>query len=142
MPDTSRCDHCAHRTLPGESYCRHCGAVISVNPQEPAVPPAGSFLLVQLPGGVIRKEALRGATTRVGRGRDCEIVIDHPRVSRLHAVFELREGAWWISDSKSTGGTFVNDSPVHAPLRLRSGDTCRLGRLPGESVTIVYHEEA
>lgn len=142
MTDTGRCDHCARRTLPGESYCRHCGGVLAVNAPESPPPPTGAFLLIQIPGGVFRKEALRGAITRVGRGKDCDLVIDHPRVSRLHALFELREGACWIADAKSTGGTFVNDRPVHAPLRLRSGDTCRLGRLPGESVTIVYHEEA
>lgn len=142
MGDTGRCDHCAHPTEPGEKYCRHCGAVVSWNTPDPGPLPRSAFLLVHLPGSIVRKEPLRAAATRVGRGRDADVVIDHPRVSRTHAVFEMRDGGCWVSDARSSGGTFVNDRPVHAPVLLRSGDTCRLGRLPGESVTIVYHEEA
>ena len=142
MTDTGRCDHCAHATRPGERYCRHCGAVLSWNTPDMAPPENQPFLLIHLPDGTVRKEPLRAAATRVGRAPDSDLVIDHPRVSRLHAIFELREGACWISDAKSSGGTFLNDHPVHDSRKLVSGDTCRLGRLLDDSVTIVYHEEA
>ena len=138
-----RCDHCAAATKPGEGYCSACGAVLSWSTPGGAVPPAArAFLLVHLPGGIVRKEPLSKPVVRVGRGRDCEIVVDHPRVSRLHALLELREGTYYLSDAKSSGGTFLNDRPVHAPVRLHSGDPCRLGRNAEDSVTLVYHEEA
>ncbi len=143
MPAPQRCDHCASPTKPGEAYCSGCGAVLSWSTPGGAVPPAAkAFLLVHLPGGIVRKEALAKPLVRVGRGRDCDIVVDHPRVSRLQALLEMREGSFWISDAKSSGGTFLGDRPVHAPVRLRSGDSCRLGRDPEDAVTLVYHEEA
>ena len=143
MPAPLRCDHCAAATKPGEGYCSACGAVLSWStPGGAAPPPAKAFVLVHLPGGIVRKEALSKPVVRVGRGRDCDVVVDHPRVSRLHALLELREGAYHLSDAKSSGGTFVDDRPVHAPVRLRSGNSCRLGRNPEDSVTLVYHEEA
>jgi pSer/pThr/pTyr-binding forkhead associated (FHA) protein len=98
-----------------------------------------AFVLVQLPGGVVRKDVLGKPLLRVGRGRDCEIHVDNPRVSRLHALVDLRGGAWHVSDTKSTGGTFLNDRPVHDPVPLRTGDTIRLGRDPEHSVTMVFH---
>ena len=142
MPTPLRCDHCAAPTRPGESYCVSCGAVLSWSNEGGAAPPAlRAFLLVHLPGGIVRKEALLKPVVRIGRGRDCEVVIEHPRVSRIHATLELRDGAYHLHDAKSSGGTFVDDSPVYAPVRLRSGSSCRLGRHAEESVTLVYHEE-
>jgi pSer/pThr/pTyr-binding forkhead associated (FHA) protein len=98
-----------------------------------------AFLLVHLPGSVVRKDVLTKPIIRIGRGRDCEVAVEHPRVSRIHAVLEIRDGAWHLSDAKSTGGTFVEDRPVHEAVPLRSGDNIRLGREPGDSVTMVFH---
>lgn len=143
MASPARCDHCAAPSRPGESFCANCGGVLSwATPAEAAPPSAKAFLLVHLPGGIVRKESLGKPLMRIGRGRDSDIVIEHPRVSRLHAILECRDGAFWLSDAKSSGGTFVRDRPVHAPVRLRSGDSCRLGREDEDTVTLVYHEEA
>ena len=67
---------------------------------------------------------------------------------RVLAFFELRDPGLLLTMGGATAVTLLGfpvvlrrDRPVHAPLRLRSGDTCRLGREPGESVTLVYHEE-
>lgn len=140
VPTTGRCDHCAAAYEPGARYCPGCGAVISWNTPTAEVPGmVPAFVLVHLPGGVVRKDALGKPLVRLGRGRDCEVRVDHPRVSRLHALVDLRGMAWHVSDAKSTGGTFLNDRPIHDPVPLRSGDTIRLGRDPGESVTMVFH---
>jgi len=137
-----RCDHCSFPVPQGAMYCDNCGAVLAWNiPTEihRAEAPR-AFLLIHLPGGIVRTVPLVGTVVRIGRSNKCDVVVDHPRVSRHHATLELVDGAFLLSDAKSSGGTFVNDLPIHAPRGLRSGDTCRLGRLPGDSVSFVYHE--
>jgi len=140
MPAPARCDHCSHALPPGVRYCPKCGAVVSVHTptgEAPARVPA--FLVIKIPGGVVRKDVLAVPIVRIGRGKTCEVAIDHPQVSRIHAVLEIREGAWHLSDAKSAGGTFREDTPVHEAVALRSGDNLRLGRIPEESVSIVFH---
>ncbi len=45
---------------------------------------------------------------RIGRGLECQIVLNDPLSSRVHAVIERRDGAWFIRDAGSRNGTFVN----------------------------------
>lgn len=57
------------------------------------------------------------APFRIGRGKDCEVRIADPTVSRLHAEILFEEGSWWVHDLKSGNGTFVDDKRVErAPL--------------------------
>jgi two-component system response regulator GlrR len=51
--------------------------------------------------------ALRSGA-RVGSAASAEIVLNDAAVSRLHAEFEIRDGAVWVSDLASRNGTFVN----------------------------------
>lgn len=81
--------------------------------------------------------------TRIGRGNDCQILLNDPRCSRVHAIIELRRDAWWIRDSGSTNGTFVNGQKVDE-AQLAPGNILRVGPAefefqgndpgPGESV--------
>lgn len=45
----------------------------------------------------------------LGRAPDCDIVIEDPTVSRLHAVFrkEPHTGMWQVVDAESHNGTFL-----------------------------------
>ena len=43
---------------------------------------------------------------KLGRDQRNRIVVNHPRVSRLHARLELRKGKFILSD-QSTNGTYV-----------------------------------
>ncbi len=68
----------------------------------------------------------RGATTRIGRSLDNDIVINHGSVSRHHANILGRDGGFEIVDASSRNGTFVSDRRVtEAPLA--DGDAVRLG---------------
>jgi hypothetical protein len=71
----------------------------------------------------------------LGRARDNHIVIDDPRVSRQHAQIRLRFGQYLLYDLGSTGGTSVNDEPVHEHT-LHSGDVISLA-----GHTLIYLEE-
>jgi pSer/pThr/pTyr-binding forkhead associated (FHA) protein len=47
---------------------------------------------------------------RIGRANDNQIVLDHPQVSRYHAIVErMGVGRYRIRDLKSTNGVFVNN---------------------------------
>ena len=63
-------------------------------------------------------------------GRDpesCDVVLEHPTVSRRHAQLHHRDGAWVLQDLDSTNGTTINGKPV-ARCRLEPGDRVMLGR--------------
>ncbi|HKK57029.1 FHA domain-containing protein [Marinobacter sp.] len=71
---------------------------------------------------------------RVGRRADNDIRIDEISVSGSHAVIECvpndyLEGTvdYYITDSNSTNGTFVNDLRISTRQRLNSNDTVRIG---------------
>jgi hypothetical protein len=140
MTFAERCDHCAGALEPGVRYCPHCGGVVMwLTPTAETPRNAPAFVLVHRSGGPVVKVPLEVPVVRVGRGRDCEVRVDHPRVSRLHAVLEVRGRAWLLSDARSSGGTFLGDRPVHGPTELRSGDTIRLGLVPDDCATLVFH---
>jgi hypothetical protein len=64
----------------------------------------------------------------VGRDPDsCDIVLEHPTVSRTHAQLHHRAGAWVLQDLESTNGTTINGKRV-TRCRLEPGDRVMLGR--------------
>jgi hypothetical protein len=140
MGPKERCDHCAEAIPPGIRYCPGCGAVVAWHTPTGEAPAAiAAYVLVPRKDGTVKKEHLLRPVLRIGRGPDCEITVDGSRVSRLHALLELRSGKWHISDAKSSGGTFLNDRPLHGAEPLKAGDSIRLGREPVGTVTLVFH---
>lgn len=74
--------------------------------------------------------ALRaGASTRLGRALDNDIVINHSSVSRHHASIEAVNGAFELRDLQSQNGTWVSDERV-TQKRIADGDSIRLGQAP------------
>ena len=58
---------------------------------------------------------LPSGTVRVGRGRECEVQIDDPALSRTHLVLDVSGATVSVSDAGSTNGTFLNG------VRLQDG---------------------
>lgn len=79
-----------------------------------------------LPDG--RELALQGDTF-VGRDEVNHIQIDSKTVSRRHTLLAERDDTWWIADSGSYNGTFLNDRrlPPGIALQLRHADRIRVG---------------
>jgi len=71
-------------------------------------------------------------TTLVGRTEGNDIVLNHPSVSRKHARFENRAGAWWIVDLKSTNGVKINGNLV-TEGQIRPGDKIMVGSVQLDS---------
>jgi pSer/pThr/pTyr-binding forkhead associated (FHA) protein len=70
---------------------------------------------------------LTRAIINIGRGRDNDITLSDPFVSRHHAQLRLRLGAYFAFDVNSQSGITVNDVPVREH-RLQHGDVLCLGK--------------
>ena len=63
----------------------------------------------------------------IGRGRNCDISVDYPTVSRTHAVLtRYDDGSWSIGDIGSKGGVEVGGRPVPF-CAIAYGDVISLG---------------
>ena len=59
----------------------------------------------------------------VGRAGSCDVVLDTPSVSRVHASLQRDGGGYWtVSDLRSRGGTFVNGEEAGVLDPVRDGD--------------------
>ncbi len=68
---------------------------------------------------------------RIGRANDNQIVLDHPQVSRYHAIVErMGVGRYRIRDLKSTNGVFVNNKRIDNETWLKEGDEIQHRPLP------------
>lgn len=65
----------------------------------------------------------------IGRSRSCDVVVDHPEVSRRHARLVFRDGSWFVQDLESMNGTTVNGTRV-GRCRLLAGDRLVVGGYP------------
>jgi hypothetical protein len=103
---------------------------ILVDSEETAVP-RNAFLIVD--GTEIVPLALQ--VMNIGRRSDNHLVLQDPRVSRLHAQLRAVHGAYMIFDLDSTYGTRVNGRLVHQQI-LKPGDVIMIGNVP-----LVYGQE-
>ena len=60
------------------------------------------------------------AQSTVGRDEVCEVRVEGRTVSRRHALLVRRDGRWWIADTGSANGTFLNDDRVPPGVYLRA----------------------
>jgi two-component system, NtrC family, response regulator AtoC len=84
-------------------------------------------LVAMWPGGSAVKELPPAGSLSIGRSRRCDVCIDHPSVSREHAVF-YGSNPVSVEDLGSTNGTSIAGS------RIRKGS--RVGLERGQVVTI------
>jgi ABC-type multidrug transport system ATPase subunit len=56
-----------------------------------------------------------------------QVVLDHPNVSRRHAIFEVADGAFVLRDLGGTNGTYVNGVRLRGACQLRPGDRIDIG---------------
>jgi hypothetical protein len=94
----------------------------------PAAAPRYTLVVQAGPGAGARYPLTQAAVT-LGRGPDCQVVINHPNVSSHHArlIWDGRQVV--VQDLGSTNGTFVNDYRITEPVLFRSGDVLSLGRV-------------
>jgi tetratricopeptide (TPR) repeat protein len=64
----------------------------------------------------------------IGRESHTDIALDDPRVSRQHARLSYHQQRIWLTDLRSSNGTFVNGAPIQERA-LQPGDTLSFGGL-------------
>ncbi len=56
----------------------------------------------------VQTELFESGDYRLGRSRQCELILHHPTVSREHARMRYADNTWLLDDSRSQNGTKVN----------------------------------
>lgn len=65
----------------------------------------------------------------VGRRDGCDICLNYDsQVSREHAVLTYDGERFWLEDTGSTNGTFVDDERIQTRVEIRPGQLFRVGR--------------
>ena len=64
----------------------------------------------------------------IGRAALNTLVLESPKVSRLHAIIhQEKPGEFWLVDLGSSNGTFLNKRRIRGPVRLRDKDQVVVG---------------
>ena len=75
----------------------------------------------------LRLPAGAASTVTLGRAPNQDLRLDHPTVSRRHALLRKTSAGWELVDLCSTNGTRVNGHRVVGAQRLRPGDVVTFG---------------
>ncbi len=75
----------------------------------------------------------------VGRGADCDVLLNEDTVSTRHARLSFHHNQWWVEDLGSTNFSFLNDERISSPTVIISGDEIRCGTV---SLQVNIAEEA
>src|SRR6266852_4799357 len=63
----------------------------------------------------------------IGSGKEADVVIDDPTVSRKHALIRRRFGRYAVTDLGSTNGTYVNGRRIKRSATIKPGDKLTFG---------------
>jgi DNA-binding winged helix-turn-helix (wHTH) protein len=110
----------------GYAFC----ADLRVEPAPPATKAAAHAPLVQECRVSWRKReiALAEGENLLGRVHEAAVWVEHPSVSRRHAVIRVAGGQATIEDCGSKNGTFLRGERITGPRELCAGDELWLGR--------------
>ena len=76
---------------------------------------------------------------QLGRGHDCHLTVAHPHVSREHATIDRDNDGFFLRDTASRHGTFVNGVRI-STTRLRAGDRISLFPDATERDTLLFEQ--
>ncbi len=93
------------------------------------------MLSFQGPDGLEDQVELTQDVTTLGRSDTCDVVVELPTVSRLHARIELDHDRYLLFDGGSANGTFLNGRRIDHSYELHTGDEICLG---SPEVTLVF----
>ena len=71
---------------------------------------------------------LSGGLVMIGRGADCQLILDDDYVSTRHARLVSGATGIYVEDLSSTNGTYVNGQRITAPTTITMADTVRIGK--------------
>ena len=145
------CPECGFLVQEGANYCVKCGAFVGQPDEKPVEATTATYIIDEATGelrpvdvGDVAAESgalvirsgggrvgqsfpLTGERMRIGRSPDAEIFLDDVTVSRDHAVLVRRSGHWFLDDSGSLNGTYVNRRRIESH-KLEDGDELQIGK--------------
>lgn len=65
--------------------------------------------------------------TSVGRSKLCDVVFTNSTVSRFHAVVALRKDGFYVFDTESKSGVYINEEKIEKKAKLSNGDIVAFG---------------
>ena len=71
---------------------------------------------------------LSAGVVMIGRGADCQLILDDDYVSTRHARVVSTPNGNYVEDLGSTNGTYVNGQRITAPTTITLADTVRIGK--------------
>src|SRR5262249_54036993 len=83
-------------------------------------------------------QVLDRTTIRLGRKDVCQIQLNDPAVSLIHAELERRPDGVWISDESTGAGVYINGSRI-GKQEWRDGDVIKIGRF---EMAVRFSEQA
>jgi pSer/pThr/pTyr-binding forkhead associated (FHA) protein len=145
------CPECGFLVAEGANYCPKCGAfqgasepmtedvttaTYVIDDQTGELKPVdvgdvaaqSGALVVRSGGGRVGQSfPLTGEKMTIGRSPETDVFLDDVTVSREHATLVRRGGGWYLDDSGSLNGTYVNRQRVDSH-RLADGDELQIGK--------------
>jgi hypothetical protein len=145
------CPECGFVVAEGANYCAKCGAYLAVEPDRKDdettatyvidestgelrpvdvgdVASHGGALVIRAGGGRVGQSfPLAGERMTIGRSPEADVFLDDVTVSRDHATLVKRSGAWFLDDSGSLNGTYVNRRRIDSH-KLDDGDELQIGK--------------
>jgi pSer/pThr/pTyr-binding forkhead associated (FHA) protein len=140
------CSRCGHPNHDDARFCVDCGhplhddvtlALPAIEADEEShddfpfphdeLEPGQGLLLVKRGPNAGSTFLLAHEATTVGRDPGSAIFLDDITVSRKHAIFERRTDEWFVKDTGSLNGTYVNGEQVDE-TKLATGDEVQVGK--------------
>ena len=111
---------------PGPSV-EAAAAIDVVEAESPAVTGVGLVLRLETERGPAQTFEVARSGATIGRGSENTIRLEDLSVSRRHARIGYRQGAYWLSDLGSMGGTWVDGTKLNAARRVAAGQMIDIG---------------
>jgi ribosomal protein S27AE len=145
------CPECGSVVADGANYCQRCGSFVGTHEVERTDATTATYvvdeqtgelrpvdvadvaaqrgaLVIRAGGGRVGQSfPLHGEKLSIGRSPEADVFLDDVTVSRDHAVLVWRGGGWWLDDSGSLNGTYVNRRRIDSQ-RLEDGDELQVGK--------------
>src|SRR5262249_30238741 len=125
------CPACQKPNAPGSKFCQQCGRHLDAGPPSDATV---RWTGQPLPGKAALRRTLTVASLFgdkdklvIGRAPDCDVVLEHPTVSRYPAMLERRPEGLSLRDLASVNGTSVNGHRLAEAAVLKDGVRVGIG---------------